>query len=144
MADTRIKLRRGSKAEWVSLNPKPEAGEACFATDTNELKIGNGIDFYNDLPYINPQDVVLEAPQDGKPYVRIDGEWQEIVADVEEAPEDGNQYARKDGGWVQVTAEVEEAPIDNKQYGRQDGQWEEILGDTDVRNVKLLSYFLGG
>ena len=141
---TIIKLKRGVKSVLESNNLIYAEGEPVYATDTKELKIGDGVTNYNDLSVITPNDVVIEAPIDGKSYVRLDGDWVELVADVEEAPQDGRQYVRKDGVWVEIIADVEEAPEDDKQYARRNGEWDEILGDTDVRNVKLLSYFLGG
>lgn len=53
-----IKLRRGTAAEWVSSEPQPggeilKLGEPGYEKDTRKLKIGNGIDGWNDLDYIN-------------------------------------------------------------------------------------------
>jgi len=39
-----IKVRRGTAAEWNSANPVLDEGELGFATDTGEMKIGNGSD----------------------------------------------------------------------------------------------------
>jgi hypothetical protein len=38
----KIRLRRGTAAQWASANPVLSSGEAGFVTDTNTLKIGNG------------------------------------------------------------------------------------------------------
>lgn len=46
-------LKRGSAARWAELNPILKQGEPGFAYDVNILKIGNGIDAWNDLPVIN-------------------------------------------------------------------------------------------
>ena len=40
---------------------------------------------------------IPEAPQDGKAYVRQDGQW---VEGVEEAPQDGRTYVRQNNSWV--------------------------------------------
>lgn len=54
-----FKLRRGPAAEWTTDNPTLLAGEPGFEIDTNKLKIGNGIDAWNDLDYFpNPSDLV--------------------------------------------------------------------------------------
>lgn len=49
-------------------------------------------------------DKVDEAPEDGKKYVRMDGDWAEFTGggsgDVEEAPMDGKSYVRNNGAWV--------------------------------------------
>jgi hypothetical protein len=44
MASTRakIKLRRGTNSEFVAANTVLRSGEPGFATDTKELKIGDG------------------------------------------------------------------------------------------------------
>jgi hypothetical protein len=44
--------RRDSFADWTSNNPTPLAGQLCWETDSNRLKIGNGSSAYNDLPYL--------------------------------------------------------------------------------------------
>ena len=48
---TRIQLRRDTAADWVSNNPILELGEPGHETDTNKLKIGNGVDDWNSLDY---------------------------------------------------------------------------------------------
>jgi len=46
-----IQLRRGTAAEWTSVNPVLALAELCIETDTDLFKIGNGVDNWNDLPY---------------------------------------------------------------------------------------------
>jgi hypothetical protein len=46
-----IQLRRGNKATWASVNPIPSQGEPCIELDTGNIKIGNGSNNYNTLPY---------------------------------------------------------------------------------------------
>ena len=46
-----IQFRRGTAAEWESVNPILAEGEMGIETDTNLFKIGNGIDQWNDLEY---------------------------------------------------------------------------------------------
>ncbi|CAB4242138.1 hypothetical protein UFOVP222_26 [uncultured Caudovirales phage] len=53
MTTTSIQLKRGLASAWVSNNPVLLAGEAGFEIDTNKMKVGNGIDAWNDLPYVN-------------------------------------------------------------------------------------------
>lgn len=65
---TVFKLRRGKAELWRSLNPILEDGEPGFELDTGLLKIGNGEDAYNDLPYINGQVAV-----DGSSIKIVDG-----------------------------------------------------------------------
>ena len=46
-----IQFRRGTAAEWTLSNPKLAEAEMGIETDTNLFKIGNGVDFWNDLQY---------------------------------------------------------------------------------------------
>ena len=48
---TRIKLRRGTAAQWTSANPTLEAGEAGVETDTKKIKIGDGSTAWTSLSY---------------------------------------------------------------------------------------------
>ena len=50
---TTFQLRRGNAEVWAKNNPVLAAGEPGFELDTGKLKIGNGSDTYNDLPYID-------------------------------------------------------------------------------------------
>lgn len=63
---TRIKVRRGSAAEWGSVNPVLQAGEFGVETDTLKLKIGNGSTNYGELKYVDEDDNIylgkLELP----------------------------------------------------------------------------------
>jgi len=49
-----IQLRRGTSTEWASANPSPILAEAEMGveTDTDKIKLGNGVDAWNTLPYI--------------------------------------------------------------------------------------------
>lgn len=48
---TRIKLRRDTSANWISLNPILAQGETGFETDTRTMKLGDGVTHWNDLKY---------------------------------------------------------------------------------------------
>lgn len=50
---SQIKLRRGTANQWTTANPVLAEGEAGFETDTNQLKIGNGVDDWSTLDYIS-------------------------------------------------------------------------------------------
>ena len=54
---TTFQLRRGNAEVWAKNNPVLAAGEPGFELDTGKLKIGNGSDAYNDLPYLSADDV---------------------------------------------------------------------------------------
>ena len=46
-----IQLRRGTSAEWSSVNPIIAQGEFVIELDTGRFKLGNGISRWNDLGY---------------------------------------------------------------------------------------------
>ena len=55
----KIQFKRGVKAVLevkLAGDNKPSAGEPIFETDTNKLKIGDGIKDYKDLPYVSGSD----------------------------------------------------------------------------------------
>lgn len=74
---------------------------------------------------------VYDAPKDGEFYVRKDGGWVVLTAEVEEAPEDGQQYIRKDRNWAVLKAEVEEAPDDGQQYVRLNKEWSVLKAEVE-------------
>lgn len=49
-----IRIRRGTKAEWIAKNPILDSGEPGFEHDTRKIKIGDGVTPWNDLAYIGP------------------------------------------------------------------------------------------
>ncbi len=52
VALVKIQIRNDLAAQWVDANPLLSDGEPGSETDTGKLKIGNGIDRWNDLPYV--------------------------------------------------------------------------------------------
>lgn len=48
-ADTKIKIRRGTAAEWTAENPTLEAGELGHVTDNKVLMVGDGSTAYSTL-----------------------------------------------------------------------------------------------
>ena len=50
---TIFKIRRAREREWEELNPLLALGEPGYAYDVEKLKIGNGVDYWRDLPYLN-------------------------------------------------------------------------------------------
>lgn len=47
-----IQLRRDTAADWTSIDPILAQGELGLETDTDFLKVGNGIDAWTALPYL--------------------------------------------------------------------------------------------
>ena len=44
-----LQFRRGTLADWTTNNPIPKVGEPCYETDTNALRIGDGVNSYLSL-----------------------------------------------------------------------------------------------
>ena len=56
---TRIQLRRDISANWISNNPILAEGEIGIETDTNKLKIGNGILSWSVLSYYSESSTII-------------------------------------------------------------------------------------
>ena len=50
---TKIQLRRDSSANWFANNPVLAEGEIGIELDKNRMKVGNGVNAYNDLEYFS-------------------------------------------------------------------------------------------
>lgn len=46
-----IQLRRDPAATWTTVNPVVAEGEIGYELDTGKIKVGDGINAWNDLPY---------------------------------------------------------------------------------------------
>lgn len=57
----RIQFRRGVAADWALANPVLGLGEAGVETDTTLLKIGNGVNTWAQLPYIELDSTRFQA-----------------------------------------------------------------------------------
>lgn len=60
-AQTVIKLRRDTAANWTSANPTLASGEQGLETDTGKVKIGNGSTAWASLSYSNPGGAVPQS-----------------------------------------------------------------------------------
>jgi hypothetical protein len=60
----RVQLRHDTAVNWTTANPKLLAGELAIETDTNRMKIGDGINNWITLPYF-PADTGLGSVFDG-------------------------------------------------------------------------------
>lgn len=49
----RIQFRRSTAAQWTVINPILAQGELGLELDTGKFKLGNGINYWNDLSYGN-------------------------------------------------------------------------------------------
>lgn len=60
--NTRVQLSRSYKEIWEQNNPVLLDGEVGIEKDTNKIKIGNGINGWNSLPYFSGEADVLPIP----------------------------------------------------------------------------------
>jgi len=60
----RIKIRRGTAADWTAANPVLQNGEMGFTTDTRVLKLGNGSANWAALPGISIDSLMQKAVYD--------------------------------------------------------------------------------
>ena len=58
-----IRLRRDTSDNWSRVNPKLALGEPGIEIDTQKMKVGNGTDLWNILPYME-SGLTLEQIQD--------------------------------------------------------------------------------
>lgn len=93
-AQTVIKLRRSTAAQWTSANPVLAAGEPGLETDTNQVKYGDGTTAWNTLEYaggvgggLTVSETAPADPEEGwmwfasaeaKTYVYYDSAWVEM------------------------------------------------------------------
>lgn len=47
-----LQLKRGTSARLAEVNPMLLAGEPCVEHDTGNMKIGDGVRHWNELPYV--------------------------------------------------------------------------------------------
>ena len=65
MATVRLQLRRGTAADWTSVNPVLAAGEMGVETDTRKVKVGDGATSWSGLDYIaSDSPAISEIAQD--------------------------------------------------------------------------------
>lgn len=48
-----VQQRRGTAAQLAAINETPLEGQIYFETDTNKVKVGDGVRAYNSLPYLS-------------------------------------------------------------------------------------------
>jgi hypothetical protein len=58
---TTMQQKRGTSSRWTSTNPLLLAGEIGIETDTNRMKVGDGVTNWNSLDYITIKDELLTA-----------------------------------------------------------------------------------
>ena len=48
----KFQLRRDTSSNWTSANPILYAGEPGIETNTGQMKVGDGVKTWNQLPYV--------------------------------------------------------------------------------------------
>lgn len=59
---TRIRVRRDTLSQWTGINPTLAVGEIGYELDTNKMKVGNGINSWNNLAYITVDESSINFP----------------------------------------------------------------------------------
>lgn len=77
---TPIKVRKGTKQEWIDANPVLLIGEPGAETDTGKMKFGNGASPWISLPYIGTGEGLPPGGEIGQILVKhsledFDAEW---------------------------------------------------------------------
>lgn len=102
---TVFQFRRGTTAEWeLNKGIIPAAGEPCFDLDLNTLRIGNGVDTYENLEPIGGVKVSIAA--DGKSIVLEDSVLK--LAGFDDAEVGAQPVKNADGNieWIIPSTEV--------------------------------------
>jgi hypothetical protein len=97
---TKIKLRRGTAAEWQAANELLSLGEPGFEKDTYKLKIGDGVTLWNDLPYVadgmGGSDGPLKYTYDND-FLTLGGQNTNYTSDLTSVPEWISLYTEETG-----------------------------------------------
>jgi hypothetical protein len=60
--NARFELRRNSSSNWTTINPKLLAGEPGVELDTGQMKVGDGVNYWNSLPYVGTSNAGSTGP----------------------------------------------------------------------------------
>lgn len=100
---TVIQLRRATNAEWLEYKHViPAAGEPCFDLNLNTLKIGNGVDSYENLEPIGSAKVDV----DGKSIILENGVLKLMGYDATQIGAQPRISAKGDIEWVVPSTEI--------------------------------------
>jgi hypothetical protein len=145
---TVFQFRRATTAEWGA-NPSviPAPGEPCFDLTLNTLKIGNGTDFYADLPVIGGTESV-SVSADGKSIVLDNDTFQLVGFDAADV---GAYAVKGENGLTWVIPEVtvddlaEElgVPADAEAGTEATGIYAELEAKADVTKVEAIDAKIG-
>lgn len=79
-----IQFKRGTEEALIRNNPLLAAGEPIFVSDKNRFKIGDGVNYYVDLPFAGENSIVnassyLEFPSIGRENVIYKAELEKKI-----------------------------------------------------------------
>jgi len=114
----RFRFRRGLASAWTSKNPVLLSGEPGFETDTNKLKLGNGVDTWAGLNY----------------FVDTDG-VEELIADAVLEGVPGPKGDKGDTGNTGPTGSAGAAGADGSQGPKGDPGDEGPQGDQGIQGI---------
>lgn len=80
--ETRIRLRRDTAANWTSEDPVLGLGEAGFETDTDKLKVGDGVSAWSDLEYLAGEGESMTPAEILAALLTVDGAGSGLDADL--------------------------------------------------------------
>ena len=60
--NARFELRRNTSSNWTNVNPKLLAGEPGVELDTGQMKVGDGVNSWNALPYVGTSGIGATGP----------------------------------------------------------------------------------
>ena len=87
---TELQLRRDSTLNWYASNPRLALGEPGVDMDLHRFKIGNGIDRWNELPYMDDDLYKLLNEQDQKTADKVQDLLNKIAANKLDADQKYN------------------------------------------------------
>lgn len=69
---SQIQSRRDTSANWASVDPILAEGEIGLDTTLDQMKIGNGVDVWSDLPFFRTLKRVVVVTQSATPTINTD------------------------------------------------------------------------
>ena len=126
-----MQQKRGTSMNFIAKNPVLLAGEIAIVTDLGKMKVGNGVDAYNDLPFVKVSvEDIIDLCTNGKinasllPDLAIGTVKPVAYTDTETVGEDGvvafkGITAAESGDFAVVTTEKGASETDAAYLARQ-------------------------
>lgn len=117
--DAILQIRRQIESDWVESNFVLKSGEFGYETDTNRLKVGDGVTPWNSLDYVTGGSYTVSGTPPGDPQ----------EGDVWFNSTTGRSYIYYDSYWVEIAGGGGEA-----------GPAGIVISDTPPTNTSILWY----